>query len=113
MLQGLGFDGLASGSSSASGWVVDYWAILPESIYDKSQYANNRVEQSHESTRVRERGMRGAAFRRFKSVRQAQRFLGVHAAVYNLFNLGRHLTRAEHCRNLRISAFNEWSSAVA
>jgi transposase-like protein len=33
-----------------------------------------------------ERGMR-----KFKSVGQAQRFLGAHAAFYNLFNLGRHL----------------------
>jgi hypothetical protein len=32
---------------------------------------------------------------------QAQRFLGAHAAVYNLFDLGRHLVRAEHYRNLR------------
>ena len=44
--------------------------------------------------------MRGAAFRRFNSVRQAQGFLGVHASVSNLFNLGRHLVRAEHYRNL-------------
>ena len=51
--------------------------------------------------------------RRFKSTRQAQRFLGVHAAVSNLFNLGRHLVRAQHYRDLRISAFEEWSRAVA
>lgn len=51
--------------------------------------------------------------RKFKSVRQAQRFLGAHAAVSNLFNLGRHLVRAEHYRNLRTAAFSEWSRAVA
>ena len=51
--------------------------------------------------------------RRFKSAIQAQRFLGVHAAVYNLFKLGRNLVRAEHYRNLRESAFAEWSRAVA
>jgi len=56
----------------------------------------------------RERGMR-----RFKSPKHAQRFLSAHAAVYNLFNLGRHLVRAEHYRNLRISAFKEWKAAVA
>jgi len=50
--------------------------------------------------------------RKFKSVGQAQRFLGVHAAVYNLFNLGRHLVRAQHYRNLRASAFSEWSLVV-
>jgi putative transposase len=51
--------------------------------------------------------------RKFKSVGQAQRFLGVHAAVSNLFNLGRHLVRAEHYRNLRVSAFEEWERAFA
>ena len=51
--------------------------------------------------------------RKFKSAKQAQRFLGVHAAVSNLFNLGRHLVRAQHYRELRVSAFSEWSRAVA
>jgi putative transposase len=51
--------------------------------------------------------------RKFKSVGQAQRFVTAHAAVQNLFNLGRHLVKAEHYRNLRISAFAEWSRAVA
>ncbi len=54
---------------------------------------------------MRGAAFRGAAFRRFKSVGQAQRFLGAHAAVHNLFNLGRHLIRAQHYRDLRISAF--------
>ena len=51
--------------------------------------------------------------RKFKSVTQAQRFLGAHAVVSNLFNLGRHLVSAIHYRNLRVSAFSEWSKAVA
>ncbi len=87
---------------------VAHRELIPESIHDTSQYANNRAEQSHEATRVGERGMR-----KFKSVGQAQRFLGVHAAVSNLFNLGRQLVRAQHYRNLRVSAFAEWSRAVA
>jgi putative transposase len=76
--------------------------LIPETIHSTKQYENNRAEQSHETTRVRERGMRP-----FKSVKQAQRFLDTHAAVSNLFNLGRHLVRAEHYRNLRVSAFAE------
>jgi putative transposase len=92
---------------------VAHRELIPEAIHDTSQYANNRAEQSHEATRVRERGMRGAAFRRFKSMKQAQRFVTAHAAVHNLFNLGRHLVRAQHYRDLRISAFKEWSRAVA
>ena len=87
---------------------VAHREVIPEAIHVTDQYANNRAEQSHEAIRVRERGMR-----RFKSTSQAQRFLGAHAAVYNLFNLGRHLISANHYRNLRISAFSEWGRAVA
>ncbi len=46
--------------------------------------------------------------RRFKSMEQAQRFLDVHAAVYNLFNLGRHLVSASDYRDLRQGAFASW-----
>ena len=87
---------------------VAHRELIPESIHDSSQYANNRAEQSHQPTRVRERGMR-----RFKSMRQAQRFVTVHAVVSNLFNFVRHLVRAQHYRNLRMSAFDDWSRAVA
>ena len=38
----------------------------------------------------------------FKSTSQAQQFLGAHSAASNLFNLGRHLVKAEHYRNLRV-----------
>ena len=44
---------------------------------------------------------------------QASPILNVHAAVYNLFNLGRHLVAANHYRDLRASAFAEWSRAGA
>ncbi len=87
---------------------VAHRELIPESIHDTSQYANNRAELSHQATRVRERVMR-----RFKSVKQAQRFLNVHAAVYNLFNLGRHLVSAEIYRLLRLRAFASWKDAVA
>ena len=87
---------------------VAHRELIPETIHSTKQYENNRAEQSHEATRVRERVMR-----RFKSMRQAQRFVTAHASVQNLFILGRHLVSAEHYRNLRISAFNEWSRVVA
>lgn len=57
--------------------------LMPDATHSTKQDENNRAEQSHEATRVRERGMRGPASRKFKSVRQAQRFLGTHAAVSN------------------------------
>ena len=32
--------------------------LVPDVIHDKSQYANNRAELSHQPTRVRKRGVR-------------------------------------------------------
>ena len=89
-------------------YLVAHREVMPETIHSTKQYENNRAEQSHEATRVRERGMR-----RFKSMGQAQRFVTAHAAVQNLFNLGRHLVRAQHFRDLRAGAFGEWIRAVA
>jgi putative transposase len=43
---------------------------------------NNRAENSHQPTRRRELIMK-----RFKSARQAQRFLSVHDQVANLFHI--------------------------
>jgi hypothetical protein len=87
---------------------VTHRELIPNTIHNTSQYANNRAELSHQLTRVRERCMR-----RFKSVQQAQRFLTEHAAVCNLFNLGRHLISAKHYRLIRMRAFACWKSVVA
>lgn len=87
---------------------VAHRELIPKVIHDTSQYANNRSELSHQPTRVRERGMR-----KFKSIPQAQRFLETHAAVYNLFNLGRHLVSAKNYRYFRLRAFASWEKAVA
>jgi len=89
-------------------YYVAHRELIPESIHDYSQYANNRAELSHQSTRVRERGMR-----KFKSMKQAQRFPGIHATVYNLFNLGRHLVSAKVYGLLRLRAFASWEIVVA
>jgi len=87
---------------------VAHRELIPESIHDTSQYANNRAELSHQPTRVRERGMR-----RFKSTQHARRFLSAHAAVHNLFNLGRHLVSAKNYRIFRDNAFASWKCATA
>jgi putative transposase len=89
-------------------YCVAHRYIAPDATHDTSQYANNRAELSHQPTRVRERGMR-----RFKSARQAQRFLNIHAAVYNLFNLNRHLISANHYRWSRQRALTSWRNAAA
>ena len=40
-------------------------------------------------------------------------FFGVHAAVCNLFNLGRHLVSAKNYRILRMQAFVLWKCVAA
>jgi putative transposase len=49
--------------------------LMPDTIHSTKQYENNRAEQSHEATRVRERGMR-----KFKSLRRG-RVLGYDRPV--------------------------------
>ena len=81
--------------------------VLPSTVHDTSQYANNRAENSHQHTRRQERHMQG-----FKSVRQAQRFLELHGRVGNLFRYGRHLMSAKNHRLFRDRAFAVWSEAT-
>src|SRR3982075_926234 len=69
---------------------------------------NNRAENSHQAVRRRERKMQ-----RFKSARSAQRFLSVHAAVHNTFNLQRHLVSRATLRIFRAEATARWQDAVA
>jgi putative transposase len=58
---------------------------------------NNRVEQAHQPTRVRERVMRG-----FRSVASAQPFLDAFSRVGTLFRPGRHrLTAAAYRATMR------------
>ena len=70
--------------------------------------ANNRAENSHQPVRRRERKMQ-----RFKSACSAQRFLSMHAAVHNTFNLQRHLVSRSTLRTFRAQATARWREAVA
>ena len=69
---------------------------------------NNRAENSHQAVRRRERQMQ-----RFKSARSAQRFLSMHPAVHNIFNLQRHLVSRSTLRVFRAEAADQWRNAVA
>jgi len=77
--------------------------VLPEVRHRTSRYLNNRAENSHRPTRRRERQMQ-----RFKSPRQAQRFLSSHAMIYGYFRPRRHLMTAAQYRCARAKAFRVW-----
>jgi putative transposase len=78
-----------------------------ESRHQTDRWANNRAENSHQPTRRRERKMQ-----RFKSPGSAQRFLSTHAAVYNVFNVQRHLSSRQTHQELRSEAMNTWREAA-
>ena len=69
---------------------------------------NNRIECSHLPIRRRERQQQ-----LFKSQDSAQRFLTTHAAIYNTFNIQRHLISRPTLRRFRADADAAWAAAVA
>ncbi|MCB8883762.1 IS6 family transposase [Acidisoma cellulosilytica] len=77
--------------------------ILPKVEHRQSRYLNNRIKVSHQPTRRRERQMQ-----RFKSIRQAQRFLSAHSRMHSHVQLRRHLIPAVDYRSFRDAAFRVW-----
>jgi putative transposase len=64
---------------------------------------NNRIEQSHQPTRLREKRMQ-----RFKSIPQAQRFLSTFSSICNLICPRRHLLSAAAYRSTMQDGFQTW-----
>jgi putative transposase len=69
----------------------------------QSKYLNNRAENSHQSTRIRERVMK-----RFASPGQAQRFLFAFSHIRQHFRPRRHLMSAPHWRIEMTNRFAVW-----
>jgi len=84
-----------------------YGAALRElGISDKQaigRWANNRVENSHQPFRRRERAML-----RFRRMRTLQKFAAVHSSVHNHFNQERSLSSREIFKLNRNAALTEW-----
>jgi putative transposase len=81
--------------------------VMPGVAHRQHRYLNNRAENSHQPTRERERRMR-----RFKSARQAQRFVEVHGIVASHFRPRRHLLPARDYRDLRSKRFRVWNEVT-
>jgi putative transposase len=78
--------------------------LMPGVEHRRHKGLNNRAENSHQPTRRRERQMK-----RFKSPRQAQRFLSAHDQIDNLFHLRRDHVTAVRYRAARVRAFEAWA----
>ena len=72
-------------------------------VHDQGLRANNRAENSHQPVRRRERKQQ-----RSKSAGSAQRFLAIHAAVYNTFYVQRHLLPRRIFKTFRAETSAVW-----
>ncbi|WP_299356831.1 IS6 family transposase [uncultured Shimia sp.] len=70
---------------------------------ETGRWKNNRAENSHLPFRRRERAMQ-----RFRRMRSLQKFVSVHASVFNHFNQERGLSRRDHFKQNRTAALAEW-----
>ena len=78
--------------------------IMPGVEHRQHKGLNNRAENSHQPTRLREKVMR-----RFKSAGHAQRFLSAFGLISSHFRPRRHLLRAAHYRAEMQMRFTTWA----
>jgi len=81
--------------------------VMPDIQHLQQKYQNNRAENSHQPTRLRERVMR-----RFKSSGHAQRFLSAFGIITSYFHPGRHLCTARVYREMMKRRFADWEQVV-
>ena len=81
--------------------------VMPSVAHLQQKYQNNRAENSHQPTRLREKVMR-----RFKSAGHAQRFLSVFGIIMSHFRPGRHLYTASGYREVMKSRFVTWEEVI-
>ncbi len=81
--------------------------LLPRVEHRQHKRLNNRAENSHQPTRVREKIMR-----RFKSQRQTQRFLSAHGPIREHFRPKRHQMSASDYRAKMQEQFMVWNEVT-
>ena len=82
-------------------------SVLASVEHRQSKYLNNRAENSHQPTRVRERAMK-----KFSSPGGAQRFLAAFSAISPHFRIRRHLLHAQEYRREMASRFSTWNDVT-
>jgi len=96
-------------------------ALAPEADHRAHKGLNNRIEGSHRPTRKREKlplivclqTTSGQRMGRFKSPRQAQRFLAAHDQINVVFRPRRYQLSAISYRHARADAFDLWKGCAA
>jgi putative transposase len=81
--------------------------VMPSVEHCQQKYQNNRAENSHQPTRLRERVMR-----RFKSAGHAQRFLSAFGVITSHFRPGRHLCTVRVYRQMMKQRVALWERVV-
>ena len=76
---------------------------LPGVEHRQHKRLNNRAENSHQPTRQQEK-----LRRRYKSTKQAQRFLSIHGQIRNLFGAHRYKMAANDQREHLTSSWIQW-----
>lgn len=82
--------------------------LAPNADHRAHKGLNNRIEGSHRPTRRRENVMG-----RFRSTRQAQRFLAAHDQANTIFRPRRYRISAISYRHARADAFTLWNTYAA
>ncbi len=81
--------------------------VLPSVEHIQQKYENNRAENSHQPTRLREKVMR-----RFKSAGHAQRFLSAFGLISSHFRVGRNHYSAKGYREVMRARFSVWEDVI-
>jgi putative transposase len=87
---------------------VAHRRLMPSVEHRSSKYLNNRVENSHQPTRQRERAMK-----KFSSPSGAQRFLSAFSGISPHFRPSRHRLTAQQYRREMNTRFTTWNEVVA
>ena len=104
LLQGLRYTPRVLVTDKLGSSCVAHRQALASAEHRRSRYLNNRAENSHQPTRVRERVMK-----RFASPGQAQRFCSAHGVISSHFRVTRHLISGTEWRAEMTERFTVWN----